>query len=270
MIIGAGISDHDKDFRFKREPGFPYWTFSLAHSGNSIFESLGQEIMSQPFDLKFIKPNTPYATRIVPGGVSWRGDWLIAEPRDEWLEFLHWPSELPGIGRINVAGTQQQEAIKKEFRAAVDIFITGGPLAQLKATHALESVILLSTQLHDAQGSRLDARIIKAIEKLSQDFDQYLDVDMLAESVDLSPSRFAHLFKSETGQTPMAYRESVRLNQAKQMLIGTNWSVQEIAEAVFYESPFHFSKRFKQRFGYSPRKFRQMLSEPEFLVQFQE
>ena len=63
----------------------------------------------------------------------------------------------------------------------------------------------------------------------------------------------------------MNFRESIRLNHAKQLIIGTNMSIKKIAATVSYDCAFHFSKRFKMRLGYSPQKLRQQMSMPGFL-----
>ncbi len=259
MIISAGISDHDKDFTFERKGVFPYWTFGLFHKGEAFIKSGGQEIKARPYDLKCILPNTPYSTRIVPGFNSWHGDWAIANLKPEWEKLIQWEEELPGIYTLNIFGQNDQENIKKKFRHAVNCILRPQTFGDLMSCHALEDVILLGYQIRQRKVDVRDKRIIKAIEILSKDFESVIDIDFVAKQVGLSPSRFAHLFKEEIGETPMNFRESIRLNYAKQLIIGTNMSIKQIAEAVHYDCTFHFSKRFKSRLGVSPKKYRDQI-----------
>ena len=43
---------------------------------------------------------------------------------------------------------------------------------------------------------------------------------------------------------------------AKQLLNDKDLTIQEVAAAVGYNDPFHFSKSFKQTFGISPTDYR--------------
>jgi len=72
----------------------------------------------------------------------------------------------------------------------------------------------------------------------------------------LSPSRLAHLFKAETGQTITEALRQIRLRQAARLLRHSGRSVQEIAAEVGFHCPFHFSRRFRQAFGVGPREYR--------------
>lgn len=262
MLVSAGISNHDLHFTFERKKGFPYWTFAFFHKGEAFIKSNGQEKKACPYELKCIKPNTPYSTRIVPGFQSWHGDWIIAALKPEWEALINWEEELPGIYSLSVAGFTDQENIKKKFRSAVDHVLRPQPFADLNGMHALEEVLLLSYQISQKKLDVRDKRIIKAIEILSNDLGKSIDINYVSRQVSLSPSRLAHLFKEEIGETPMNFRESIRLNYAKQLIIGTNMSIKQIAEAVNYDCPFHFSKRFKSRLGISPKQFRDLLENP--------
>ncbi|PCJ60861.1 MAG: hypothetical protein COA79_07320 [Planctomycetota bacterium] len=264
MLLSAGTSNHSRDFRFERKENFPYWTFSFFHKGEVYIKSRGIEIKVKAFDLKCFKPNTPYSTRIVPGSKYWKGDWLIGDIRPEWVDLINWKEEVPGIYVINVAATNYQEKIKKHFREALNCVFSSEPNAPLYAMHALEKVFILASKLNDKYFDNRDRRIIKAIEVLSTTFTEYMDVEILSDEVGLSPSRLAHLFTEQVGESPMSYRESIRLNHAKQLLIGSGMTIQEIAMEVAYDCPFHFSKRFKFRVGVSPKNFRKNLEDPDY------
>jgi AraC-like DNA-binding protein len=78
----------------------------------------------------------------------------------------------------------------------------------------------------------------------------------LARQAGLSSSQFHALFLAVMRKSPMAYLAERRMRHARQLLITTTRSVQEIASAVGYEDPFHFSRAFKISSGTSPRIFR--------------
>jgi AraC-like DNA-binding protein len=58
------------------------------------------------------------------------------------------------------------------------------------------------------------------------------------------------------GQSFSRILRDVRLSQALTLLQATDRSIQEIAQAVGYESPSRFAVRFRERFGQSPARLR--------------
>lgn len=63
----------------------------------------------------------------------------------------------------------------------------------------------------------LDHRVKGAITIIRKNFRQELTLSQIAKSVNLSPLRLRHLFKSETGVTPAQYIKSLRIREAKKL-----------------------------------------------------
>jgi len=70
-------------------------------------------------------------------------------------------------------------------------------------------------------------------------------------AVSLSPK-----FRAFFGETPHQFVIRLRLERAADRLRRTDYSVTDVALAVGFESPAHFSRAFKTRFGCSPRAYR--------------
>jgi AraC-like DNA-binding protein len=102
----------------------------------------------------------------------------------------------------------------------------------------------------------MDRRIELVTSLLENDPSRAWDTHTLATLVNLSPSRFRHLFKHETGTSPRQYLRELRFRKAETMLATTFLSVKEIAEAIGLVSLTHFMKDFKVRCGMTPREFR--------------
>jgi AraC-like DNA-binding protein len=64
------------------------------------------------------------------------------------------------------------------------------------------------------------------------------------------------IFVKEMGVPPTAYRENIRCEVAKGMLISDIFTVTEIAEELGYCDIYHFSKEFKKRTGCSPSTYK--------------
>ena len=102
----------------------------------------------------------------------------------------------------------------------------------------------------DSQASR----IAKAISRLRTEFRSPIGVPDLAATASMSVSTFHQHFKSVTGMTPIQYLKDLRLITAKAMLMSDIHSVTEVSYAVGYESPTHFSRDYRRKFGVPPSR----------------
>lgn len=77
-----------------------------------------------------------------------------------------------------------------------------------------------------------------------------------SRTLNLTESYFSRLFKARVGMGYAAYIQMHRLNVAAQLLLTGSLQVSQIAYAVGFASPAHFSTVFSQRFGLTPRACR--------------
>ena len=83
-----------------------------------------------------------------------------------------------------------------------------------------------------------------------------LSLVLLASLVSLSPYQFARLFKASTGVPPHHYVMELRVERAKELLIGGFLSVTEIAHACGFASSQHMATVFRRMTGMRPTEFR--------------
>ncbi len=102
----------------------------------------------------------------------------------------------------------------------------------------------------------MDRRIELVITQLEADTSRAWDAPALGALVNLSESRFRHLFKQETGTSPSQYLREMRFRKAEAMLATTFLSIKEIAERVGLLPLNHFMRNFKKRHGMTPREYR--------------
>lgn len=95
-------------------------------------------------------------------------------------------------------------------------------------------------------------RIARALQRIHSDWREPLDVSRLANEAGMSVPRFHLHFKNVTQTTPIQYLKSLRLHQARLMMIRDNLTAAAAAARVGYESDSHFNREFKRMFGRSP------------------
>jgi AraC-like DNA-binding protein len=106
--------------------------------------------------------------------------------------------------------------------------------------------------LRASVGSPADAqRVLQVMQFIRENYADKLRVEELARRVAMSPSHFAHRFQAVARISPMRYLRQVRLEMARERLL-RGARVSEAAVEVGFESPAHFTREFKRRFGVRP------------------
>ncbi|TQV86123.1 helix-turn-helix domain-containing protein [Exilibacterium tricleocarpae] len=82
-------------------------------------------------------------------------------------------------------------------------------------------------------------------------------VECLVEQSGLAGRTFARRFKAATGYAPLDYVQTLRIEEAKQMLESTHTPVDAVALGVGYDDAGSFRRLFKRCTGISPSAYRQ-------------
>jgi AraC-like DNA-binding protein len=106
------------------------------------------------------------------------------------------------------------------------------------------------------QIARLDSRLSRvrrAISWIRTHYDQPLRINALAGVAGMSVASFHRHFKTATGMSPLQYQKSLRLQQARRLLIA-NQDATQAGYAVGYESASQFSREYARLFGAPPAR----------------
>ena len=106
----------------------------------------------------------------------------------------------------------------------------------------------------------MDRRVELVILQIETDVARAWQTAELATLVNLSASRFRHLFKEETGATLGGYLRERRLERAEFLLRTTFLSIKEVMSEAGISSMSHFVQYFKQRYGVTPTAYRKQLA----------
>ncbi|GAB1542212.1 hypothetical protein NUACC21_48860 [Scytonema sp. NUACC21] len=103
------------------------------------------------------------------------------------------------------------------------------------------------------QSQSLLNRVFKFIET---NYQQSISLREVAKAVGRSPAYLTDLVRRETGKTVLRWIIEHRMAEARRLLLETNHSVEQIAEAVGYFDRRHFSRLFLRFHNITPNEWR--------------
>ncbi|MDR4887534.1 AraC family transcriptional regulator [Fredinandcohnia sp. QZ13] len=95
-----------------------------------------------------------------------------------------------------------------------------------------------------------------SIKYIHENYGEKLTIEMLASLEHYNRSYYSEWFQKETGKTPFAYIQEVRMNKAKDLLLHTNLSLLHIAIQVGLEYQSSLTRLFLKHEGITPSQFR--------------
>ena len=133
--------------------------------------------------------------------------------------------------------------------------------------NALSSVLLvLIVRTHLEQGGEAplggilnglrDKRLRQLIQTVVSRPEDEWNIEKMTALANLSRAQLMRLFKQQTGISPHAFVNLIRLRQAAVLLRQTADSVLSVALNVGFQSETHFGKAFKKQYGISPGQYR--------------
>ncbi|GKU79410.1 AraC family transcriptional regulator [Paenibacillus sp. L3-i20] len=99
------------------------------------------------------------------------------------------------------------------------------------------------------------------IQYIHEHYNETITLEYLAEVWNYSIQYLSRQFKHRTGRSPIEYVIQTRMAKAKDLMVRTDATGQEIAESVGYYDLFYFSRLFKKQVGMTPVQYKKMVKE---------
>lgn len=109
---------------------------------------------------------------------------------------------------------------------------------------------------------RTGGEVGKLLSYMHQHYQEKIILEDLERYANVSRSACFRQFRKYTGMTPMEYLNDFRLSKAATELLHSKHSVTEICYACGFSDASYFVKRFREKFGISPRKYRVQFQTP--------
>ncbi len=143
---------------------------------------------------------------------------------------------------------------------AYRIMAEGAYCAELEARNLISAVLIaILREIQDRQmpeKALQNDRLLRMITFIKEHFQEDITLTMIAAAGNVSDRECLRSFQKSLRTSPVQYLISYRIAEGMKLLRNTTLSVSEIAYAVGFGSPSHFSRTFRDLQGMSPSDFR--------------
>ena len=246
----SGVSDVVAPYKIMRtDPKFHLVILTLGGEGECVVEGVGAQRLLHPGDLWISPAGIPQDYRAT-------GAWRIL--------FFHIDHTHPAGGipyeKVMIGHATYARQLESAMTWFINESLTNTPVSR-KAAQAYAEVIrhcldreidALAHPEHRLARAQLDA----LWEAINGSISQNWSVEEMARRMRLSSAQFRRVVTNHHGMTPQEILTRLRISRTKELLRRTDYSLEQIADQVGYDSPFSLSRVFKRNTGISPRDFR--------------
>jgi AraC-like DNA-binding protein len=135
-----------------------------------------------------------------------------------------------------------------------DEYRTLAPLIVREIAYRLLMGAQASRMRHLATFGGQAHRMVRAVEKLRENFDKPLRIETIARELGMSVSGFHAHFKAVTAMSPLQFQKHLRLQEARRLMLNEDFDAAEAGYRVGYLDTSHFSREYKRHFGEPPMR----------------
>ncbi len=160
-------------------------------------------------------------------------------------------SRLPGCAEIEGGGIIEK---------CIDLFNANSMDAVMRLKHILYDVTLKAFECENIYIGDVDeySEITrKAISYIDENMKASIKIDEIASSIYVSSSKLKKQFRCDTGVSVGKYIDDKLMFIAENEIRKNKHSIREISEKLGFCDQFYFSRKFSERYGLPPTKYRQ-------------
>ncbi|QYR23325.1 AraC family transcriptional regulator [Paenibacillus sp. sptzw28] len=239
-----------------------YYLVHTVMSGKGIFEIDGRRYECEKGDTFFIFPDVLF-TYAADAEEPWHYRWVafkghLAEPL---LLSLGITPANPVIHSDNI---RRFTSLYRRMQVTLERSVHP-ELADLEANGLLR---ILLKEFGEVNASKLmfntptvvpdiERQIKQAVRWLSFQYAEQVSIEDLSRRLGYHRTHLSKMFKQLTGVSPIQFLLKVRMERAKELLVGEIYlSIDQIASSVGYGDALYFSKQFRKTYGVSPTEYR--------------
>ncbi len=258
--LGIGYYQRAEGHRMERKEHDDHLLIYCLEGGGMVTTE-GRRNRVKPGDMLLIPKGTAHAYTTYTKN-PWTIYWIHFDGEDSTAFVQHIQQQRRGDRTGTVFSLGVHARLASEMGALLDSRQASYNLnAFIHCANHLRQILSHIAQLmplarHQQSADSLD---LEAVHSMMQSrIHEQLDLETLADTVNLSKYHFVKRYKELTGTTPINHFIHLKIERACYLLDLSQKNISEIAFALGYEDAYYFSRIFKKTMGISPSQYRQM------------
>ncbi len=181
---------------------------------------------------------------------------------EDYMEHIYFHIQLSGADKLDLLRHIKEPLVMPAqsipdvlFKCVRNIYDT---LSILKVKNYIYEIIvriLTENNISIEQPSHSEC-VLNAINYISTHLSAGLTTSEIAENSFVSKSKLTKQFRKELSMSIQEYLYNILLSEASHLILNTHLSFAEISERLGFSDQFYFSRKFKEKYGVSPRKYK--------------
>ena len=226
----------------------PFWRFYWNEQPGNYVVLNGERVDLSSNKIILIPPNTPFRA-------------CSFEPAQHF--HIHFVLKAPYNSITNKIFTFPVNAdLLNTIEQSIDL-IRAGRYDSFKVVFLCNKLIctmLAELPEKELKNPYTDVRVRKVSQYIDNHLNRKLKNKDFAKLAAMHSGAINRLFKSQTGQTPLEYQKSQRIEKACELLQFSDKSIEQIADELGFYDRFHLSRVFKNIRGISPAEYRNFIT----------
>lgn len=249
--VGWGIRENKHDF-------FQIF-FTISGSGTAAMD--GSTYTLQPNTLFFIQPDLSHRMDTIKFGTLRMFDIKFRVTDSKLRSEL---SHLPAVTHMDSAVILNIcDRIRSEWKSTA---LFRQEMCDVLTDELLYSLLRLTKdtpvtgpvfRFSMPESSSYDTVVQEIISYIQMNYSSGIELEDIAEYINYNKNYLCKVFKRNTGYTINDYIYRYRLQRATELICNTNSSFQQISDSTGFKTVQHFTRKFKQHLGMTPREVRQ-------------
>ena len=173
--------------------------------------------------------------------------------------YIHFRSNSPELRLHRFLSDQysidSSEITEHLFKTVIENYTKNTLEAKMKVEGAMQ--LLLSDFFKDTSSAHKDlSRFESVLSYIEENYNTEIPLSVLAAKMNVSTLYFSNYFKATFHISPKQYILNKRLAEGQRLLLETDMTIGEIANAVGFSSENYFSEFFTSKIGISASKYR--------------
>lgn len=251
----SGIGIAEPEYHVCRNQGLVSHQFLYTQSGRGIVIVDGKRYHMEKESLFYLAPGVAHEYYPVEEG-QWTTCWVVL--RGEYLTQLLQNIGLERFAYGECVVTPEIRTIFSQLMVAAKDTLGGAQQCSVLLYEYILSVWRsLAEQGRDGRQAEKAKGLLKnAVQHMEEHYAKDISLEELAQKSGITKQHFCRVFREQMGMRPMEYLARLRIAAARELLLQTGSSVEEIGKQVGYDNPTYFGMVFKKYEGITPTECR--------------